>query len=297
MLAEAFDRPEPALDPDPAALTRRGAVAGAAVPAGASARQRQAALHSPLRQRRSTRRHAQCGLLLDEWTEVIPGTTQGHRHRIQLRPARQRAAAVDPARHARDRERHLAVGGPRRRAERDARPGEEPRGRAGAGRQLAYYAFPAGDDHGRDALRHLDRDCPRRCERRPLARRGTPMPSSIPGRRHARGARRAHCSPRSRSGTGSRAGREPATSSGRCRPRCATRYGCSRSSGRWASSAAATPARRSSAKLQLETTRLTKYRPDDDETQPFEDDVPLEAKVERGRAAGRRAVARWTSAC
>src|SRR6266542_2263480 len=35
------------------------------------------------------------------------------------------------------------------------------------------------------------------------------------------------------------------------------------------------------AKLQLQTTRLTKYRPDDDETQLLGDDVPLEAKVER----------------
>ena len=34
-------------------------------------------------------------------------------------------------------------------------------------------------------------------------------------------------------------------------------------------------------KLQLQTTRLTKYRPNDDETQLLEDDVPLQAKVER----------------
>jgi hypothetical protein len=35
------------------------------------------------------------------------------------------------------------------------------------------------------------------------------------------------------------------------------------------------------AKLQLATTRLTKYRPDDKATEPLADDVPLEAKVER----------------
>ena len=36
------------------------------------------------------------------------------------------------------------------------------------------------------------------------------------------------------------------------------------------------------AKLQMDTTRLTKYRPGDAAaTQPFEDDVPLEATVER----------------
>jgi hypothetical protein len=35
------------------------------------------------------------------------------------------------------------------------------------------------------------------------------------------------------------------------------------------------------AKLQIDTTRLTKYRPDDLATQPFEYDMPLEAKVER----------------
>ena len=33
------------------------------------------------------------------------------------------------------------------------------------------------------------------------------------------------------------------------------------------------------AKLQLETTRLTKYQPDALPVQPFENDVPLEAKV------------------
>jgi hypothetical protein len=35
------------------------------------------------------------------------------------------------------------------------------------------------------------------------------------------------------------------------------------------------------AKLQIDTTRLTKYQPDAEATQPFETDVPLEAKVER----------------
>jgi len=35
------------------------------------------------------------------------------------------------------------------------------------------------------------------------------------------------------------------------------------------------------AKLQISTTRLTKYRPDAQATQPFEYEVPLEAKVER----------------
>src|SRR5438034_7545693 len=35
------------------------------------------------------------------------------------------------------------------------------------------------------------------------------------------------------------------------------------------------------AKLQLDLTRLTKYRPDAQATQLFEDDVPLEANVER----------------
>ena len=35
------------------------------------------------------------------------------------------------------------------------------------------------------------------------------------------------------------------------------------------------------AKLLVQSTRLTKYRPDDDATQPFEYDVPFEGKVER----------------
>jgi hypothetical protein len=35
------------------------------------------------------------------------------------------------------------------------------------------------------------------------------------------------------------------------------------------------------AKLQIDTTRLTKYRADGDAAEPFEPEVPLEAKVER----------------
>jgi hypothetical protein len=48
------------------------------------------------------------------------------------------------------------------------------------------------------------------------------------------------------------------------------------------------------AKMRIDTTRLTKYRPDDQATQLFEYDVPLEAKVERRPVAlesGGRAVA------
>src|SRR5579862_5321986 len=35
------------------------------------------------------------------------------------------------------------------------------------------------------------------------------------------------------------------------------------------------------AKIQIDTTRLTKYQPDQETAQPFEYSVPLEAKVER----------------
>src|SRR3954462_9429599 len=35
------------------------------------------------------------------------------------------------------------------------------------------------------------------------------------------------------------------------------------------------------AQVHLDTTRLTKYRPGGGPTEPFDDDVPLEAKVER----------------
>src|SRR5215469_13466164 len=48
------------------------------------------------------------------------------------------------------------------------------------------------------------------------------------------------------------------------------------------------------AKLQIDTTRLTKYRPDEQATQLFEYEVPLEAKVERrplSLVRGGRAVA------
>ena len=54
------------------------------------------------------------------------------------------------ARHAGDRRRHLAMGRPRRRSERDTRPGQEARPRAGAARRDAVREPPAGDDHGRD---------------------------------------------------------------------------------------------------------------------------------------------------
>ncbi len=68
------------------------------------------------RARRSTRepdRH--CGILLDEWVVVIPGDEGDHRPGLPLRPAEQRGAPGDAARHATRLTRRLAVGRPGRR--------------------------------------------------------------------------------------------------------------------------------------------------------------------------------------
>ncbi len=82
----------------------------------------------------------QCGLLLDEWTEVIPDTTRDTGITFNFdRPDNEPPQAillVTPAPATGT----LAVGRPRRRAERDARPGQEARGRAGAARRHAVRA-------------------------------------------------------------------------------------------------------------------------------------------------------------
>ena len=82
----------------------------------------------------------QCGLLLDEWTETIPAPTRRHRHRLPPRPAQLRGAAGDAARHAVRVPRRVAVGRPRRRAQRDPRPGQAPRGRAPSTSTRRRYA-------------------------------------------------------------------------------------------------------------------------------------------------------------
>ena len=74
------------------------------------ARRRPAALHRALRRRRSTADAPQCGLLLDEWTEVIPAATETtgiafHYDRPELR-----AAAGDAAGDAAGVPRRLAAG-------------------------------------------------------------------------------------------------------------------------------------------------------------------------------------------
>ena len=225
----------------------------------------------------------QCGLLLDEWTEVIPGTTRTTGITFNFdRPDNeppQSILLVTPA----TGERHLAVGRPRRRAQRDARPRQEARGRAGAARRHAVLALPAGDRHGGDALRHLDHDRARRRQRRlPQPRRWHPMPSALPGRRHPRGARRARLFPTitiwnrlegrprtpsfdralQRRGARRAVDADQAVADGRV-PRQRRRLAGLREAADRDDAADQVPARR--------------RRP----TQLFDDDVPLEAKVER----------------
>ena len=125
LLAEAFERPEPALLPIQLPFQAGASWLALQFPPSAASRLRPAALHRALRD--AVRR---------ERTSVraarrrVDGGDSRHdaRHgdHVQLRPAGKRGAAVDPARHAGDGERKLAVGRPRRRAQRDARPGEKP---------------------------------------------------------------------------------------------------------------------------------------------------------------------------
>ena len=65
------------------------------------------------------------GLLLDEWTEVVPGTAGNRRSRVPPRPAEQRAASGDAARDAGDRGGTLVLGGPEAGHSGDVRAREE----------------------------------------------------------------------------------------------------------------------------------------------------------------------------
>ena len=225
----------------------------------------------------------QCGLLLDEWTEVIPGTTRDTGITFNFdRPDNEPPQAillVTPA----TADRRLAMGRPRRRAQRDARPGQEARAssRRSSTPRRTRALLPA-TDHGGDALRHLDHA---RASPSPTASSASsevePMPSALPRRRHPRGARRERLFPSIT--TWNRLEARPRTPSFDRALRAEVRDALWMLTKQWQmgefrGSDAGSPV---FAKLQIDTTRLTKYRPDAQATQPFDDDVPLEAKVER----------------
>ena len=103
LLAGALGRAEPELTP--VQLPHRSGDAWLALefPAGPGPHRRRAlALHRRLLRRRSIQAATLCGLLLDEWTEVVPGDVDHDRDRVPLRPALQRGAAVAAARHPGD---------------------------------------------------------------------------------------------------------------------------------------------------------------------------------------------------
>ena len=235
----------------------------------------------PITRRRSTRRAA-VRAAARRMDRGDPGHDAHHRHHLQLRPARQRAAADDPARHAGVGERRMAMGRSRRRAQRDARPRQEARGRAGAARRA----------------RRTRRCCRRPSwRRRSTASRSPPslavangvfrdleahrMPSALARRRHPRGAVAAAVPDDHDAGTGWRRGRARTSFDRALRAEVRDPLWMLTKQwqmGEFRGSDAGSPV---FAKLQIDTTRLTKYRPDAQATQPFDDDVPLEAKVER----------------
>ena len=116
----------------------------ATMPEGEPFRDRrgQAALHGALR-RALRRDRRQAGLLLDEWTEVIPRADRGHRARLPLRPAELGAAADAAACAATELHGRVAVAGPRRHGARDDGPRQEARDRAGPYRHHGLCALPA----------------------------------------------------------------------------------------------------------------------------------------------------------
>ena len=127
------------------------AVDGARVPAGSegTARARSCCSTPRTTRRTSTAREPQCGLLLDEWTEVDSGRDRDDGHHVPLRQAERRAAAGDPAGHAAAVHRRVELGRSRADAARDARHGAPARGRAAAARPEPAVGVPAGH-HPRD---------------------------------------------------------------------------------------------------------------------------------------------------
>ena len=179
----------------------------------------------------------QCGLLLDEWTEVDP--------RRRRAPPASPSTSTGPTMSRRRtscwsrRRRRPAPGNGTISSARSTRRFDLAKKRSvepSAARRHALHAAAAGHRHGGDALRHLDhhQSCCRQW--RVPHPGGAPMSSCAPHHRHPPGAGATpvpvdhHLEPAGGATAHARA------STARCAPRCATRCGCSPSNGRWASS-------------------------------------------------------------
>ena len=184
---------------------------GLRLPPGRPLDDRPAALHGPLRRPRSTPRGPLCGLLLDEWSETIPGDDVDTGLDVPLRPPQHRGAADDAAGHAAQFRGAWQWDDLVDALQRDPRPGQaraiEPRTSrhvpyapllpatvmATQARQLTIAADLAFNNRRRAGLAAA------------LTARTGPCPSSSSPRDRRRGHRQRR-GPASRRGTGSRAG-------------------------------------------------------------------------------------------
>ena len=218
----------------------------------------------------------QCGLLLDEWTEVIPATDAHHRHHVQLRPARQRAAAGDPAGHAGDR--RPAPGSGTTSSARSTRRSTSPRSARSSRAQLdatPYAALLPATVMAVTLYGISITHQPRRRERRVPQPGGDRMPSALRVADIRQALARAAVSRRSPPGTGSRRGRARTSFDRALRAEVRDALWMLTKQwqmGEFRGSDAGSPV---FAKLQIDTTRLTKYRPD----------AHADAAVRRRRAA------------
>ena len=168
LLAERVRRAPRRADAGPAPPpARRAAGWRCEFPADHAPRRRPPALHRALRDAVRPRPRRQCGLLLDEWTEVVPGarprrpaspsTSTGPTTSRPRRCSLVTPATGDGAWHWDD-----LVGALNETLDLAKKRAVEPA-------QLdptAVRALPAGHDHGRDAARHLDHDRARRGQQR-----------------------------------------------------------------------------------------------------------------------------------
>src|SRR5438132_8255907 len=219
---------------------------------------------------------------------ACPGEGQGHRscssthgHQLQLRPAQQRGTAIDIARDTSNCRRAVAVGRFRRRVERDTRYGKKTCIGAGQPGSERLCAFPAGDSHGGDFVRNLDNDksgCGQ--WRLHATAKGALMSSSLSvGDVRTALAERLFPSVT----VFNRLEGQPRTIAFDRALRAEVRDALWMLTKQWQmgefrGSDAGSPV---FAKLQVDTTRLTKYRPGAGKAEAFDEHVPLEAKVER----------------
>ena len=134
----------------PAAVPAGRALARARLPGRPGDRRRPPALHRRLLRRLRPRRPA-VRPAAGRVDRGDPRRDRQHRDRVPLRPAEQRGASGTAAGHAGGLGRDLALGRPRGRAHRDAGARAQAGGRAEPGRRDGLRALPARDDHGGDA--------------------------------------------------------------------------------------------------------------------------------------------------